>query len=510
MKTETAASDLVAAMVLIAIFVTAAAIIGVTLLSIPPGDAAPAMIARSVVTEDGKLSIRHDGGDPLVKGHFKILVDGGDQTEKFLLDGDSDWMVWETGQILTFDSELPEGAHIQIAGEGVGRTGGDWLLHEIPTIDPIPVPLVADFTADVTSGFAPLTVQFTDTSMGGPTSWHWTFGDGATSTVQNPVHTYTAPGIYTVSLTVNNAFNTTSVTKPNYIVVTKKPSLFDESIFVYGNTLKFGGNTINGPGATAIITGDLNKNDLNGGASIAVSNIYIDGDVTLDGGSAGMGSAEEPGAIYVNGDLELWSGQRHIYGDVYVNGNFRLKDARIHGNVYVDGDLTLDWTPWLADDARIYYTGTLTTPPNYGSNPDAANILAKCIHQATVPGFDMPDLGIPSAKPPEWYTSRGYALSGDLTSNLKIFADSYTSEGWKNTATNIIIIARTGDITITGLGDSGVTGIFFAPQGKVTFNGGFLEGVVIARDGFFVTSGGTTVTFRSIGQYITNPDDYPF
>jgi hypothetical protein len=55
-----------------------------------------------------------------------------------------------------------------------------------------------------------------------------------------------------------------------------------------------------------------------------------------------------------------------------------------------------------------------------------------------------------------------------------------------------------------------VTGIFFAPNGKVTFNGGFLEGVVIARDGFFVTSGGTTVTFKNLEEYISNSEDYPF
>jgi len=44
----------------------------------------------------------------------------------------------------------------------------------------------------------------------------------------------------------------------------------------------------------------------------------------------------------------------------------------------------------------------------------------------------------------------------------------------------------------------------------VTFNGDSLEGVVIARDGFFVTSGGTAVTFRNIEEYISDPDDYPF
>ena len=93
---------------------------------------------------------------------------------------------------------------------------------------------------------------------------------------------------------------------------------------------------------------------------------------------------------------------------------------------------------------------------------------------------------------------------------MKIFADSYSSTVWRETATNVVIIARNGDITITGMGSSGVTGVFFAPKGKVTFNGGFLEGVVIARDGFFVTSGGTTVTFKNVDQYISNSTDYPF
>ncbi len=64
----------------------------------------------------------------------------------------------------------------------------------------------AAFTADVTSGPSPLTVQFTDTStVPGATSWHWEFGDGTTSTLQNPSHTYTEDGLYTVRLSVTGA-----------------------------------------------------------------------------------------------------------------------------------------------------------------------------------------------------------------------------------------------------------------------------------------------------------------
>jgi hypothetical protein len=62
----------------------------------------------------------------------------------------------------------------------------------------------ADFEADPSEGYAPLTVQFTDLSTGDPDSWLWEFGDGNTSTEQNPVYTYTQVGNYTVNLTVEN------------------------------------------------------------------------------------------------------------------------------------------------------------------------------------------------------------------------------------------------------------------------------------------------------------------
>jgi PKD repeat protein len=69
---------------------------------------------------------------------------------------------------------------------------------------------VASFTATPTSGVAPLGVQFTDTSTGVPTSWLWTFGDGTTSTVQSPLHTYTSAGTYSVTLKASNGSGSTT------------------------------------------------------------------------------------------------------------------------------------------------------------------------------------------------------------------------------------------------------------------------------------------------------------
>lgn len=80
----------------------------------------------------------------------------------------------------------------------------------------------ADFSADTTSGTAPLEVIFTDTSTGSPTSWLWDFGDGNTSTDQNPSHTYALSGTYTVTLTATNSTGSDEETKTNYITVAAK------------------------------------------------------------------------------------------------------------------------------------------------------------------------------------------------------------------------------------------------------------------------------------------------
>jgi PKD repeat protein len=78
--------------------------------------------------------------------------------------------------------------------------------------------LTADFTAAPMRGVPPLTVQFTNTSAGDFTSSQWDFGDGATSTETNPTHTYTVQGAYAVTLTIGDGTDTSTITKPAYIV----------------------------------------------------------------------------------------------------------------------------------------------------------------------------------------------------------------------------------------------------------------------------------------------------
>jgi PKD repeat protein len=81
---------------------------------------------------------------------------------------------------------------------------------------------VANFTSAPSSPKTGDAVQFTDSSTGAPTSWSWSFGDGATSTVQNPPHTFQTAGKFSVKLTASNAGGSNSATKS--ITVAAKPS----------------------------------------------------------------------------------------------------------------------------------------------------------------------------------------------------------------------------------------------------------------------------------------------
>jgi parallel beta-helix repeat protein len=78
---------------------------------------------------------------------------------------------------------------------------------------------VAEFSASPTSGNAPMSVTFTTKSTGSPNAWNWNFGDGTSSTQQNPVHNYSTAGNYTVALTVSNSAGSNTTTKSNYINV---------------------------------------------------------------------------------------------------------------------------------------------------------------------------------------------------------------------------------------------------------------------------------------------------
>jgi PKD repeat protein len=88
----------------------------------------------------------------------------------------------------------------------------------------------ADFTGGPQSGPAPLAVSFADLSKGEPKTWVWDFGDGTTSIDQNPVHIYSTPGTYTVTLKIAKDSSTGMKERKNYISVTPGTGIPDQQV----------------------------------------------------------------------------------------------------------------------------------------------------------------------------------------------------------------------------------------------------------------------------------------
>ncbi len=109
---------------------------------------------------------------------------------------------------------------VSLTVTGPGGSDGETKTNYV-TVSAVPV---ANFSGAPASGTAPLTVNFTDLSSGVPNSWSWNFGDGGTSTAQNPQRIYTTAGSYTVSLTVSNTCGADGETKTAYITVSAPPA----------------------------------------------------------------------------------------------------------------------------------------------------------------------------------------------------------------------------------------------------------------------------------------------
>lgn len=105
------------------------------------------------------------------------------------------------GHIESDGSDIPTAFSIPSNGYNENSTHAVFLL--MGEGAPPAEPLNCSFSGTPLIGRSPLAVQFTDLTTGEPTSWLWSFGDGETSTEQNPIHTYTAPGVYDVSLSVS-------------------------------------------------------------------------------------------------------------------------------------------------------------------------------------------------------------------------------------------------------------------------------------------------------------------
>jgi PKD repeat protein len=137
---------------------------------------------------------------------------------------------WSTGATSQTITVTQAGTYSVTVTDPSGCTGGDNII--LTSVPGVTAGINAPATANL---FFP--VQFTDVSAGGITTWFWDFGDGITSTQQNPVHSYAALGVYTVSLIVTDGFcrdTTTTQVNVNQFVSMEDGS-FAAAFEVYPN-----------------------------------------------------------------------------------------------------------------------------------------------------------------------------------------------------------------------------------------------------------------------------------
>lgn len=143
-------------------------------------------------------------------------------------------------------SGLDEGVHYYFAVKACNQTGTlcSAFSEELSTTTAY-APPSAGFIADIQTGVAPLTVTFSDTSTGAIDAYAWDFGDGNTSTHASPVHTYIAPGTYSVTLAATGPGGTSSTTKRDAVLVSHAPPVAD-----------FTQTTTNGPAPLSVTFAD--------------------------------------------------------------------------------------------------------------------------------------------------------------------------------------------------------------------------------------------------------------
>ncbi|MGB7789257.1 PKD domain-containing protein [Methanoregula sp.] len=205
-----------------------------------------------IVTSPGTIPITADfTGDPPLSGNAPLTVQFHDASTGL----PKTWL-WSFGDGQTSTARNPSNTYATAGAYTVTLTATNDSVTDtksVPgfvTVTSPTTPVVANFAnATPRTGSPPLTVQFTDTSAGLPVAWLWSFGDGVTSTDQNPAHTYAGTGTYTVSLTAVNGTHTNTLTQPGYVTVSLVPVTTSPTIAPTGSSGGSGTITGSSPGS---------------------------------------------------------------------------------------------------------------------------------------------------------------------------------------------------------------------------------------------------------------------
>lgn len=248
-------SEVIGSLIMIALIVTVVSILSVTYLSQPPPEKTP-LIEFQVGIQGNTLVLYHNGGDALRT--FKGGVGFSDNSDYYILiNNDDKWPIIDsTGNPDILNSTYDEGHKFKIEKSSANPStldyfsNGDKLVAKFDDSLPENIKVVYKepsgaekiiWTATISEGVnfyaadrrACLNqpVLFYDGSNNHPKTWLWNFGDGSTSTEQNPTHSYSNIGYYTVTLntTVGDTSLPYSIRKDNYIDVRHVHAAFSGS-----------------------------------------------------------------------------------------------------------------------------------------------------------------------------------------------------------------------------------------------------------------------------------------
>lgn len=291
-----------------------------------------------------------------------------------------------------------------------------------------PAAPIAAFTMSRSFGAPPLVIQFSDNSIGvdaNVVGWQWDFGDGETSTTQNPSHTFESEGIYTVRLTVIDANGTPASTSRAIEVAYFTKILAGDIPLLYKNTNSASWGDYDNDGDDDIFIANT-SNNLNW-LLRNDNGVFHQSDITPFNQNYGYTQSGHWGDIDNDGDLDLLILNTSSYPQLYINGGdgtFAIQSGNQISNTYTYNPYDATWVDYDRDgdlDLMIaMYNGY--------------NILFRCVD---APSYTYEQVaGISLVNAYRYHTSVNF-IDYDLDGDLDCF---FTTAGYGN-----YLYVNTGD-----------------------------------------------------------------
>ena len=419
----------------------------------------------------------HQIGTLCFASKYRLVNYNGVQTSSDLANGDTNFhlidVYWPTatvvrgrvdgGTVVQHTTNIPTG-QIPISfrpftnnGQPVSNIVCDWIFVQPygatePThgayID-MSLPPTAGFSANVTVGTAPLTVQFTDASTNGPVDWLWSFGDGTYSTAQNPTHVYSTLGTFTVELTASSeAATADSETKAGYITTTQRT--YDGVTEASANFPNFTGTPLTGAAPL-----NVSFTDTTTGTGIAAWAWDYDNDGSVD-------TVDRAQIGLMNGDGQFFNPARVAVADGYLyvadTGNNRIVKRNATDLTLVSKVGSLG----IGDDQFNAPAGIAASADGYLYITDSGNnrIVKRFASNLSY----VSQVGSPGTGDNQFNTPYGIAVSAD---GYLYIADGGNHRIVKRSAADLSYVSKIGS---SGSGDDH----FSTPRGVAVSSSGYL------------------------------------